>query len=65
MKNSKKFSVGTSHRGGLVTKSLTAVPGPGNYKDTLFHKSTSPKFGFGTGGRDKMNKTMSNIPGPG
>jgi hypothetical protein len=65
MKNSKKFSVGTSLRTGLVTKSLTAVPGPGNYRDTLYNKSSSPKFGFGSGGRAQMNKTMSMIPGPG
>ena len=49
-KTSKKFSVGTSQRGSMVNKSLN-VPGPGNYKETLYHKSSSPKFGFGSGGR--------------
>lgn len=54
-KNSKKFSVGTSQRSGMVAKSLN-VPGPGNYKDTLFHKTSSPRFGFGSGQRSPMGK---------
>jgi hypothetical protein len=31
------------------------VPGPGNYSNSLFDKRKSPDYGFGSGGRDKMN----------
>lgn len=48
----------------MVNKSLN-VPGPGNYKESLYNKSTSPKFGFGSGGRAQMNKTSAQFPGPG
>ena len=64
MTTSKKFSVGTGGRAAVVAKSLSVVPGPGAYKESLFNKSSSPKFGFGSGGRSIMNSTVR-VPGPG
>jgi len=59
-----KYSIGTGGRGNVVSKGLIAVPGPGNYSSTLFDKSKSPNYGFGTGGRERMNQTAK-VPGPG
>jgi hypothetical protein len=39
MRNSSKFTVGTGKRIEIVSKSLSTVPGPGNYKISLFNKT--------------------------
>ena len=64
MLKGSKYSIGTSSRGQVVTKSIAHVPGPGNYKSSLFDKASAPNYGFGSGGRDKMNQTTK-VPGPG
>lgn len=64
MMKGTKYSIGTGSRGNVVAKGIIAVPGPGNYSSTLFDKSKSPIYGFGTGGRDRMNRTAK-VPGPG
>lgn len=38
-------------------------PGPGNYEMSLNDKRSSPKFGFGSSTRGKLNG--NNVPGPG
>jgi len=40
------------------------VPGPGNYRNSLFDKAAAPNYGFGSGTRDKLNQTTK-VPGPG
>lgn len=55
MLRASKYSIGTSSRGQVVTKAIANVPGPGNYKSSLFDKANSPNFGFGSGTRDKLN----------
>jgi|APCry1669190288_1035285.scaffolds.fasta_scaffold25568_2 hypothetical protein len=39
MRNSQKFTVGTGKRIEVVSKSLATVPGPGNYRISLFNKT--------------------------
>lgn len=63
MHSPKKFSMGSSQRGDLAAKSI--APGPGNYGTTFANKNQSPRFGFGSGGRSDMAKTVGNFPGPG
>ena len=65
MLRSNKYSIGTSSRGNVVAKGILHVPGPGNYSNSLYDKSKAPLYGFGTGGRDKMNQTTKLVPGPG
>lgn len=64
MMKGTKYSIGTGNRVAVVSKAIGLVPGPGNYSSTLFDKSKSPIYGFGTGGRERMNHTAK-VPGPG
>ena len=48
----------------MASKGILYVPGPGNYASTLYDKLKGPNYGFGTGGRDRMNQTTK-VPGPG
>ena len=64
MLKSNKYSIGTSSRGEVAPRGIMGVPGPGNYRSSLFDKANSPNYGFGSGGRDKMNQTTK-VPGPG
>ena len=63
MKKGSKFSVGTGVRAHVVAKSVALVPGPGNYDSSLFDKKASPRYGFGSGGRDVLSTLR--VPGPG
>ena len=63
MKKGSKYSVGTGGRAHVVAKSVALVPGPGNYDSSLIDKKASPRYGFGSGGRDGLSTLR--VPGPG
>ena len=55
--------MGTSNRPGLAPRSITTVPGPGNYNTSLVDKRSNPNYGFGTSSRAEAKGTGA--PGPG
>ena len=63
MKNSQKFGIGTSNRTAMVARSISTVPGPGNYDSSLVDKTKGPNYGFGTSVRNDKSGTIA--PGPG
>ena len=64
MRTPQKFGMGTSNRPDMVGRFISTVPGPGNYKSTLFDKTSNPNFGMGTSKRGELGKSV-NVPGPG
>ena len=66
MKGGNKFSVGTSQRLPVVTRSIATVPGAGSYDSgNLNNKNSAPNYGFGSGQRSNLGRNKSNMPGPG
>ena len=65
MRSGQKFGIGTSQRPGMVSRSISTVPGPGNYRSSLFNKTQSPNYGFGSSQRIAAGKSILNVPGPG
>ena len=56
------FKIGSSSRGDIVNKSISEMPGPGNYSETI----TFGKGGISSSIRGKRNDAKNlDMPGPG